>query len=47
MTQLIAALSELLDLADGIAWATALAFIRIGAMVALMPGLGILRFRNG
>ena len=40
MTQLIAALSELLDLADGIAWATALAFIRIGAMVALMPGLG-------
>lgn len=40
MTQLIADLSELLHLADGVAWAAALAFIRIGAMVALTPGLG-------
>lgn len=40
MTDLIAGLSELLGLAQGIALAAALAFIRIGAMVALMPGLG-------
>lgn len=40
MTDLIAGLSELLGLAQGVAWAAALAFIRIGAMVALMPGLG-------
>ena len=40
MTELIAGLSELLGLAQGVAWAAALAFIRIGAMVALMPGLG-------
>lgn len=40
MTGLIAALSDLLGLAQGVAWAAALAFVRIGAMVALMPGLG-------
>ncbi len=40
MTELIAGLSQLLALAEGVAWAAALAFIRIGAMVALMPGLG-------
>ena len=40
MTELIANLSELLGLAEGLAWAAALAFVRIGAMVALMPGLG-------
>lgn len=40
MSQLIADLSDLLGLAQGIAWAAALAFLRIGAMVALMPGLG-------
>ena len=40
MTGVIAGLSDLLGLAQGIAWAAALAFIRIGAMVALMPGLG-------
>jgi flagellar biosynthesis protein FliR len=40
MSQLIADLSTLLGLAQGIAWAAALAFVRIGAMVALMPGLG-------
>jgi flagellar biosynthesis protein FliR len=37
---IIAELSGLLDLAEEIAWAAALAFVRIGAMVALMPGLG-------
>jgi flagellar biosynthesis protein FliR len=37
---MIAELSGLLDLAEGLAWAAALAFVRIGAMVALMPGLG-------
>jgi flagellar biosynthetic protein FliR len=40
MNGVIAELSSLLGLAEGIAWAAALAFIRIGAMVALMPGLG-------
>lgn len=40
MSQLLADLSALLGLAQGIGWAAALAFIRIGAMVALMPGLG-------
>lgn len=40
MTDLIADLAALLGLAQGVAWATALAFVRIGAMVALMPGLG-------
>lgn len=40
MIQLISDLSALLSLAEGVAWAAALAFIRIGAMVALMPGLG-------
>ncbi|NHB76649.1 flagellar biosynthetic protein FliR [Rhodobacter sp. M37P] len=37
---MIEALSGLLDLAQGLAWAAALVFVRIGAMVALMPGLG-------
>lgn len=40
MTELINALSQLLGLAQGLAWAAALAFVRIGALVALMPGLG-------
>ncbi|MFN5998917.1 MAG: flagellar biosynthetic protein FliR [Paracoccaceae bacterium] len=40
MTGIIAELTGLLDLAEGLAWAAALAFVRIGAMVALMPGLG-------
>jgi flagellar biosynthetic protein FliR len=40
MNQLIADLSDLLGLAEGLAWAAALAFVRIGAVVALMPGLG-------
>lgn len=40
MSEVIAGLWPLLGLAQGIAWAAALAFVRIGAMVALMPGLG-------
>jgi flagellar biosynthetic protein FliR len=40
MNGIIEALSGLLDLADGLAWAAALAFVRIGAMVTLMPGIG-------
>lgn len=40
MSQLIADLADLIGLAEGLAWAAALAFVRIGAMVALMPGLG-------
>lgn len=40
MNGIIEALSGLLDLAEGLAWAAALAFVRIGAMVALMPGIG-------
>ena len=40
MNGVVAELSALLGLAEGVVWAAALAFIRIGAMVALMPGLG-------
>lgn len=40
MTGVIAELSALLTLAEGVVWAAALVFIRIGATVALMPGLG-------
>ncbi len=40
MNGLITELSGLLTLAEGVAWAMALAFVRIGALVALMPGLG-------
>jgi flagellar biosynthetic protein FliR len=40
MTDLLAELSSLLDLAEGVAWAAALLFLRIGALVALMPGFG-------
>jgi flagellar biosynthesis protein FliR len=40
MNGLIAELANLLGLAEGFAWAAALAFVRIGAVVALMPGLG-------
>jgi flagellar biosynthesis protein FliR len=40
MNGIIAELTGLLDLAEGLAWAAALAFVRIGALVALMPGLG-------
>ena len=40
MIGIIQELSGLLDLAAGLAWAAVLVFIRIGAMVALMPGLG-------
>lgn len=40
MIAIIDALAGLLDLADELAWAAALAFVRIGAMAALMPGVG-------
>ncbi|WP_149588362.1 flagellar biosynthetic protein FliR [Tabrizicola flagellatus] len=40
MTGLLAELSRLLYLAEGLAWAATLVFVRVGAMVALMPGLG-------
>ncbi|MFM7335073.1 MAG: flagellar biosynthetic protein FliR [Tabrizicola sp.] len=40
MNGVLQALSGLLDLADGLAWAAALAFVRIGAMAALIPGIG-------
>lgn len=40
MNQLVADMSGILGLAESLAWAAALAFVRIGAVVALMPGLG-------
>mgnify|MGYP001178257804 CR=1 FL=1 len=40
MTELVSALSDILGLAQGVAWAAALAFVRIGAMIALTPGFG-------
>lgn len=40
MSGIITQLAELLNLAEGVAWAAVLAFLRIGAMVALMPGFG-------
>jgi flagellar biosynthesis protein FliR len=40
MNGIIADLERLLGLAEGLAWAAALAFVRIGAVVALLPGAG-------
>lgn len=40
MTDLVADLARLLALAEGVLWAAVLAFVRIGAAAALMPGLG-------
>jgi flagellar biosynthetic protein FliR len=40
MNAVIADLAALLDLAQSVVWAAALVFIRTGAVVALMPGLG-------
>jgi flagellar biosynthetic protein FliR len=40
MSELLAAIAGLLNLAEGVAWAAALVFLRVGAMVALMPGFG-------
>ena len=40
MNGIIAELQDLLGLAEGLAWAAALAFVRIGAVVALLPGAG-------
>jgi flagellar biosynthetic protein FliR len=40
MSAVVSDLAALLDLAEGLAWVAALLFLRIGAMVALMPGFG-------
>jgi flagellar biosynthetic protein FliR len=40
VNNLITDLSALLSLAEGVAWAAVLVFLRVGAMVALMPGFG-------
>ncbi len=40
MTGIIADLAALLQLAEGLVWAAVLVFVRVGAVVALMPGLG-------
>lgn len=40
MTELLAEMSRLLNLAEGVAWAAVLVFLRVGAVVALMPGFG-------
>ena len=40
MTGLIDSLAGLLAIAEGLAWAAVLVFLRVGAMVALMPGFG-------
>jgi flagellar biosynthetic protein FliR len=40
MTEVIAELSALLKQAEGLVWAAALVFVRLGAVVTLMPGLG-------
>jgi flagellar biosynthesis protein FliR len=40
MNGVIAELSGLLDVAQSVLWVAALVFVRIGAVVALMPGLG-------
>lgn len=40
MNALITDLADLLAVAEGLAWAAVLVFLRVGAMVALMPGLG-------
>jgi flagellar biosynthetic protein FliR len=40
MTTLIGDLAALLAVAEGLAWAAVLVFLRVGAMVTLMPGFG-------
>lgn len=40
MSGIITELSGLLNLAEGVFWAALLVFLRVGAMVALMPGFG-------
>ncbi len=40
MNAIVADLAALLDLAEGVMWVAALVFVRAGAVVALMPGLG-------
>lgn len=40
MNGLVTDLAALLALAEGVAWTAVLVFLRVGAMVALMPGFG-------
>jgi flagellar biosynthesis protein FliR len=40
MNAVLQDLAALLDLAEGMMWAAMLCFVRVGAVVALMPGLG-------
>lgn len=40
MTGILTELSALLGVAEGLLWAMSLCFVRIGAILALMPGLG-------
>ncbi len=40
MNAVIDGLAGLIDVAEGLAWAAVLVFVRVGAMVALMPGFG-------
>jgi flagellar biosynthetic protein FliR len=40
MNDLVDDLAALLNVAEGLAWAAVVVFLRVGAMVALMPGFG-------
>jgi flagellar biosynthetic protein FliR len=40
MSPLLAEIAGLLNLAEEVAWAAALVFLRVGAVIALMPGFG-------
>jgi flagellar biosynthetic protein FliR len=40
MNAVVDALAALLEVAEGLAWAACLVFLRVGAMVALLPGFG-------
>lgn len=40
MNELLAELAGLANLAEGFLWAAALSFVRVGAVVAVMPGFG-------
>ena len=40
MNEVLGELASLLDLAQGVLWAAALVFVRVGAVLALMPGFG-------
>jgi flagellar biosynthetic protein FliR len=40
MNEVLGELASLLNLAQGVIWAAALVFVRVGAVLALMPGFG-------